>query len=221
MKVTKLLYLLFILFSYEATLVAQIDTNTTKEQGLLPVHIDRRFHRKYKLLLEDVRKVYPLALEAKQVIEEYEKELQEIEKKRQQKKYLKKSEKELKLNFEYTVKDLYVSEGRLLMKLIHRETGMTVDEILRKYKGNLSASSTGAALRLFGHDTKITYDAEQEWILEMIIQDILSGRVACDMTPKKLNKYQFKEGMKEYRDDRKEINKKKRAYKKTQKKGQH
>jgi len=207
-------YLYVILFILPFGSEGQEDTLTLKEQGLVSVHIDRRFDWKYKLLKEDVLKVYPLAIEAKNVIEQYEKDLAEIEKKRKQKKYLKESEKELKLNFEYTIKDLYVSEGKLLMKLIHRETGMTVDDILRKYKGNFSAGTTGAALKLFGHDTKIEYDPEEDWIIEVIIQDIISGKIKTDLEPRQLTKQDYKDGMKEYRDDRSETRKVRKVYKK-------
>lgn len=214
MKLHIQIYLSSILFLFAFGVGAQEDTTQMKEQGLIPVHIDRRFDWKYKLLLDDVLKVYPLAIEAKNVIEQYDKDLEEIEKKRKQKKYLKESEKELKLNFEYTVKDLYVGEGKLLMKLIHRETGMTVDDILRKYKGGFSAGTTGAALKLFGHDTKIEYDPEEDWIVEVIIQDIISGKIKTDLEPRQLTKQDYKDGMKEYRQDRSETRKVRKVYKK-------
>lgn len=222
MKVVKQYILLLLLFVNYYTVNSQIQ-DTVKEQDLLGIHIDRHFNQKYKSLLDDVLRVYPLAIEARNVIDKYESDLAEIDKKRAQNKYLKESERELKLNFEYTLKDLYVSEGKLLMKLIHRETGLTVDDILRKYKGNFSASTTGAALKMFGHDTKIKYDPlNEDWITEAIVQDIISGKIKADLKPRIMDKSEFKEEMKRYRDDIKYVKKRKKERKKKyrkQKKG--
>lgn len=204
-----------ILFMNCPLIFSQTVPDPIKVQNIESVRIDRNFDKKYKRALANLKRVYPLALEAKASIDEMERELSELEKKRKQKKYVKESEKELKADFEYTLKDLYVSEGRLLMKLIHRETGMTVDEILRKYKGNLSASTTGAALKMFGHDTKLTYDPiDEDWIIEAVIQDIQNGKVQVDFTPRRLNKDEYKVEMKNYRERVKESTKARKAKKK-------
>lgn len=214
MKVTKPQIIIAILLFLPLMGLAQ-QNDTLKEQELFGVHIDRQFDWKYKRMLEDVLRVYPLAIEARNVIDQYEKDLVDIEKKRKQKQYLKESEKELKLNFEYTLKDLYVSEGKLLMKLIHRETGLTVDDILRKYKGGFNASTTGAALKMFGHDTKIKYDPDNEdWICEVVIQDIISGKVQANLQPRTLNKAEYKAEMKVYRQDIKDTRQKRKERKK-------
>jgi hypothetical protein len=201
MKLVSIIAFLAAIFHFNVTSFSQTVPEPVKIQEIESVHIDRNFDKKYKRALKNLIRVYPLALEAKASIDQLEKELKELEKKRKQKKYIKESEKELKTDFEYTLKDLYVSEGRLLMKLIHRETGMTVDEILRKYKGNLNASTTGAALKMFGHDTKIKYDPlSEDWIVELVIQDIQNGVVKADFSPRKLNKDEYKVEMKTYRE---------------------
>lgn len=145
-----------------------------------------------------------MALKAKQLIDNYERDLDDLKKNRKKKKYSKEAHQELKDEFSYNIRDLYQSEGDLLMKLIHRETGMTVHEIIKKYRGGMQSSLYNSMGKLWGHNLKDTYDANgDDWITEVVIQDILSGRISFDLKMDKLDKAAFKEGMKEYRDGRK------------------
>jgi hypothetical protein len=103
----------------------------------------------------------------------------------------------------------------MLMKLIHRETGMTVDEILSKYKGKASASLTRMLLlRHMATIRRSTYDPKgDDWIVEIVIQDIESGKIKFDKSVKRLDKFGYKENMKEYRQGRREYRKESRKRK--------
>jgi hypothetical protein len=108
------------------------------------------------------------------------------------------------------IRDLYQSEGKLLMKLINRETGMTVDEIIRKYRNNFQAGIYNTMATLFSQDLKIKYDPKgEDKLIEKIIQDIKNESVFFDETYKKVTKEEYKEGMKVYRADKKESRKNK------------
>ena len=186
-------------FSY-----SQEDLAIVKELDIQVMHVDKNFSRKYKTQLNHLRAVYPMALKAKQLIDNYERDLDDLKKNRKKKKYSKEAHQELKDEFSYNIRDLYQSEGDLLMKLIHRETGMTVHEIIKKYRGGMQSSLYNSMGKLWGHNLKDTYDANgDDWITEVVIQDILSGRISFDLKMDKLDKTAFKEGMKEYRDGRK------------------
>ena len=208
-----LLYIL-LLFNISHVSYSQVIDSLSKTQEIDPVMIDRHFKLRYKQALNQIKRAYPMALETKRILDEYDAEMEAIKKKRKQKKYIKTQTKELKDEFAYAVKDLYIGEGKMLMKLIHRETGMTVDEILRKYKGKASAGLTGLALKAYGHDTQSTYDPKgDDWIVEIVIQDIESGKIKFDKSVKRIDKSGYKENMKEYRQGRREYRKESRKRK--------
>ncbi len=194
----------------------------TKEQQITEMKVDRHFQWKYKHRLKQLRRTYPMALKAQELISQYEKDLADLNKKRKKKKYGKDAHNELKDEFTYNIRDLYESEGDLLMKLIHRETGMTVNEIIKKYRGGLQTGIYSGLAKLWGHNLDDTYDPDgEDWITEVVINDIESGKIAFDKKMAKLDKKEFKDGMKEYRNNRKESRKSNRKSKRNKKRVEH
>ncbi len=180
--------------------LSQMDSTEMRQQEINEVHVDRSFKSKYKRQLSLLKRTYPIALKAKEVLEEYESHIKELDKRRVERKYSRAVTKQLKKKFSYTIRDLYVSEGQILMKLIHRETGMTVNEILKKYRGGLSKTFYDGIALLFEQDLNSTFDATgEDWITEMVIQDIISGKIKFNLKMKELTKEEYKKSMKEYR----------------------
>lgn len=193
----------------------QADTNELKHQFVYPVVIARNFNHKYQQKLWQVKRAYPLALEAKRIIDSLDAELALVEKKRKQKKVTKSATKEVKDEFTFILKDLYIVEGEMLMKLIHRETGMTVDEIISTYKGKATANVSRATFALYGHNTRDKfYPKGEDWITEIVLQDIESGKIKFDLAVKPVTKAEFKEGMKDYRQGVRNERKRKQKQKK-------
>jgi len=201
---------------------SQEDLATMKAQQIPEMRADKNFARKYNNQLRLLRRTYPMALKAKELIQEYEADLAEIDKKRKQKKYGREAHKDLKEEFSYNIRDLYESEGDLLMKLVHRETGMTVRQIIEKYKGDLSSGLYDGIAKIWGHDLDDTYDPNDEksddWITELVIQDILAGRVDFNSEMRKMSRDEYKDSMDKYRSGRKESKKKVRSLKRDRKK---
>jgi hypothetical protein len=106
-----------------------------KEQELHQIFVEENYQSKYNKQLRRVRRVYPLALKAAKIIDDIELELATEASNRKRKKIVKEFHSTLKEDYLYVIKDLYLEEGVLLMKLIHRETGLTVGEIIAKYRG--------------------------------------------------------------------------------------
>lgn len=180
---------------------AQVNDSIPKTLELPEFFTDKNFKSKYNNELARLRRVYPMALHAKKLIDDYESDLQDIDKKRKQKKYGKDAHKELKEDFNFVIRDLYVSEGILLMQLIHRETGMTVREIIKKYRGNMQASMYDGMGKLFDQDIDAKYDAKgKNWITEIVLYDINHGNIPFDFELKTLTKEDYKESKKEYKD---------------------
>ena len=177
--------------------------------------IDPDFQNKYNATLRRMRRVYPLALEAARIVKELEVELAQVDSKRKKRKITKVYSKELKESYLYSIKDLYIEEGVLLMKLVHRETNKTVAEIIASYRGKIKSEFYDQVGRIWKQDLDAMYDTKKEWITEMIIRQINSNEVSFDFALKKPSKEEYNNAMKVYRADkriaRKLIRQRKRA----------
>ena len=189
--------------------LSQEDLAISKEQDIPEMRVDRNYKWKYKRQLDLLRRTYPMALKAKELIEDYEADLADIEKKRKKKKYSKKAHQKLKDEFTFNIRDLYQSEGDLLMKLVYRETGMTVNEIVKSYRGSFQTAMYSGMAKIFGQDLDATCDATgDDWITESVIQDIISGKVKFNTKMRKMEKADFKTSKKSYRKAKKANRKK-------------
>ena len=70
------------------------------------------------------------------------------------------AEAELRAEFEAEVKDLTISQGRILVKLIDRQTGETSYELVKDLRGSFVAFVWQGMARLFGQDLKSNYDPD-------------------------------------------------------------
>ena len=210
--------LIFIVFGL-SNIHSQLEVDTLIEYKELDEFIVRQnFQKRYDRELERVIKIYPMALKAKAIMDEYEAELKTIDNRREEKKYSKKMNNFLKEEFTYSIRDLYISEGRLLMQLIHRETGRTVDEIITDYSGSGQAFIYRNMAKMFDQDLKVKYDSKDvNYYTEMVISDILMGNVEFDPEFDKMTKESFQESQKKYKEEKKEAKKNRKIYKKEQK----
>ncbi|NUM31875.1 MAG: DUF4294 domain-containing protein [Bacteroidetes bacterium] len=133
---------------------------------------DPEAHKKYLWLVRNVKKTLPYAKLTAFKLQMIEDNLNQLKTKRAKEKYIKKHEKALKEDFEKQLKNLSVAQGVLLMKLIHRETGSTTFEILKKYKGNVNAFMWQTFAKFYGSNTKVTYDPVEDYQIEHIIRSL-------------------------------------------------
>ena len=132
--------------------------------------------RQYTSLELKVKKVYPIAKLAALKIAEYNKVYLSFKKERDRKEYVKNIEKELYAQYENEIRTMTVSQGRILIKLIDRETGKSSFEIIKEFKGGFSAFIWQSVARIFGHNLKSEYDAANEdRMIEYIIWQIDQG----------------------------------------------
>jgi hypothetical protein len=189
----------------QQTTVLEEDTSIVHLQEYDEIQLPRNYKSAYRTALRRVRKVYPLALHAAYIVDSLDAEIEKLDKTRLQKKVSREAHKELKGDFKFLLKDMYVSEGIVLSKLIYRETGMTVEEIITKYRNGTQASFYTAMASLFDQELSAKYDPDgEDFILECVIRDIESGKVKFNNTFQKLEKKEFKSRKKEYRKRKKE-----------------
>jgi len=191
------------------------DTSIVRIQEYEAFNLPQNYHAQYRAALRRARRVYPLALYAAQVIDSLDQQMASLDKKRHQKKLARQTHNALKDDFKYLLKELYISEGVVLSKLIYRETGMTVKEIIETYKSGAQAKLYSGLAGMFDQDLASTYDPNgEDFVLECVIRDMLSGKVAFDPTFEIVDKQHYKEDRKAYKQRvkkrKKELRKKKR-----------
>jgi hypothetical protein len=141
-----------------------------------PKDWSRRGIRQYNILELRVLKVYPMAKAAAIKLKEYNRVYLSFKSERERKDYVKKIEKELFAEFENEIRTMSISQGRILIKLIDRETGQSSFGIIKEFKGSFSAFFWQSVARIFGHNLKSEYDAANEdRMIEYIVWQIDHG----------------------------------------------
>lgn len=139
-----------------------------------PVFKNRRQSKEYNRLRAYVKKVYPYAKLASQKLRECEDEIRRDPESK--KKAMKNVEKALRKKYGKALKSLTVSQGKLLLLLIDRETGFTTFELVRELRGSFNASMYQGLAVLFGHSLKLNYEPRgKHWMIEDIVQKIELG----------------------------------------------
>jgi hypothetical protein len=114
--------------------------------------------RKSSRLRNAVYVTYPYAREASRVIVQLERQLAAAKNEKDRKDIIKRKEKELKESFGDRLMQLSVYQGKVLMKLINRQTGADVFAILKEYKGGANARFWQTVAFVFGSNLKQPYD---------------------------------------------------------------
>lgn len=126
--------------------------------------------RRYARLVRAVKRVYPIAEEAKVLMATMEEELLALPNKKQQKLYIKGIEKRLIREYTPVLKKMTIYDGRVLLKLIDRQTDDTAFEIIKEFRGRVEAGLWQALAKMFGNNLKTDYNpAKDDQLLEQIV----------------------------------------------------
>lgn len=138
----------------------------------LPVYVYSRgidARRWYKLVMA-VKKVYPIAQLAREKMADMEDELSRLKTRKEQKAYIKRIYAEIKAEYTPVLKHMTRTQGKVLIKLIDRETEYTAYEILREFRGSFVAGFWQGISRLFGQNLKNEYDKTgEDRMIEQIV----------------------------------------------------
>ncbi|WP_367865719.1 DUF4294 domain-containing protein [Pedobacter sp. WC2423] len=124
----------------------------------------------FNRLRYNVLKVMPYALFAKRRYEQLERDLAVTTDRKEHKKLVKACDAEIKKMFNTEIKELTITQGQILTKLIDREVGRTTYEIVKETQGGVKAFIYQSVARVVGHNLKSTYNPEEERDIESIIQ---------------------------------------------------
>lgn len=148
------------------------DTTLLFRMAPLPVYgkllIDRNKHWR---LIRNVKIVYPIAKYANNKLLEMEKTLATMDgNRRAQESYTKQVEKDLKEQYTPIIKKMSFSQGKILIKLIDRQTGHTSYDLVKDMRGSFTAFFWQNLGRLFGMNLKDKYDKEgDDQLIEQVI----------------------------------------------------
>jgi hypothetical protein len=129
----------------------------------------------YNRLRNAVYVTYPYARTAGVVINDVNAHLKGVISKSDRKKYIKSREKDLKSQFSDPLSNLSVYQGKVLMKLINRQTGNDCYEIIKEYRGGLNARMYQTVAFFFGSSLKQEYNLKENLTdrqIESIVQEI-------------------------------------------------
>jgi len=151
------------------------------ELNIYPRTFDSRWEQwKYRRLIRNVKAAYPYAKLAGNKLQELDVKLATLRNEKQKKKFIDQTEEQLRAEFEDQLKKLTITQGRILIKLIYRETGNTTYQVVQDVKGNFSAGFWQAVARIFGSNLKSVYSPEtdeEDRVIEYIIQLIEMGLI--------------------------------------------
>lgn len=139
---------------------------------------NKRQARQYNRMVRDVKKVLPIAKEINHAIVETYEYLMTLPNEKARQKHMKAVEKSLKEQYTPRMKKLTFRQGKLLIKLVDRQTNSTGYELIKAFMGSFKAGFYQAFAALFGASLKKEYDSTgEDAMTERIILLVESGQL--------------------------------------------
>jgi hypothetical protein len=142
---------------------------------------DLEAQKRYLLLQRRVKKVYPYAKMAADRLSVMQHTMDTMQRPRQKKVYVKRTQRYIEEHFTDELKKLSRSQGRILIKLIHRQTGRTAYDLVRDLRNGWNAYWYNKTAWLYDLSLKKGYDPmnveEDYWIEEILLRAISSGEL--------------------------------------------
>jgi hypothetical protein len=159
-----------------------VDGDTIPGGRLLDVNVRTKMHEKWRKywrewnrLRNAVYVTYPYARAAGRIMNEVNARLVNVTDKDARKEIIKSREKELKKEFADRITNLSIYQGKVLMKLINRQTGNNCYNIIQEYKGGFSAGFWQTVAVLLGSSLKQGYlpnEDQRDRDIELIVLDV-------------------------------------------------
>ena len=163
---------------YNGFEIEQGDTIISVAVDPLYVFAPPKNMKQYERLVRNAKKVYPYAIEARQYMRTLETELDKIKSPREREKFIASMEKEIVVKYTPILEKMTYTQGKILIKLIDRETSRTPYQLLRDFRGRFTAGFYNAIAKIFKADLKQHYDPSQggeDAMIEQIITLIDAG----------------------------------------------
>ncbi len=127
--------------------------------------------KQYRRMVYNLKKVYPYTQIAKNKLAEMDTHFSRLKTKKERKDYIDRVENEMMAEFEGPLRKLTRSQGKMLIKLVDRETGQSSYAIVKELKGNFTTFFWQNIGRLFGYNLKTRYDPNgEDAVLEELVK---------------------------------------------------
>ena len=144
----------------------------------LKIPKSKKGKRRLSKLVKNVKKVYPYAKLAGIQLNKYEDLLLAAESNKERRKVMKKAEQEIKEDYGEELKGLTFSQGKILIKLLDRETGESSFVLVQELRGKFTAFWYQTFARIWGYNLKVKYDPEgEDKQIETIVRLIERGQI--------------------------------------------
>jgi len=172
----------------ENYLVIVGDTITNSSINLNEVYIlpklkftSSESRRRYLILQRKTMKVYPYAKLAAERLDSLNKQMINLKSKRKRKKYTRMVQRYIEDEFAEKLKKFTITEGQILIKLIHRQTGETAFDLIKSLRSGWRAFWYNNTARLFNISLKLPFDpknSEEDYLIEdILLRQFQNGRL--------------------------------------------
>ncbi|MFK7970641.1 MAG: DUF4294 domain-containing protein [Bacteroidia bacterium] len=143
--------------------------------------------KRYTRVRWHVHKVYPYAVKLSDVLQQIDSELATLPDTVKRRKYLKAKKQQLFEDYEDRLRKMSKNQGKILVKLIYRETGQTLFHLIKEVKSGITASFWQSLGTMYGININKKYDPEEEenWMIEKCVKELEDG--GYNMVYKKYN----------------------------------
>jgi hypothetical protein len=163
--------------TYDGQTYPLVELNEITVYGKMP-HGVKFNYRKHARLVYNVRRVYPYAIIVRNEVGRVNRLLETMPNEKDRRNFLQQYEKDIFKEYEDDMKKLTFSQGKILIKLVDRETQNTSFDLIRDYRGKFSATFWQSIARIFGADLKANYDPiGEDYLIEQVITEIEAGRL--------------------------------------------
>lgn len=158
------------------------DTILLEEVHIYKEKLDPEAKKQFLILQNRVYKVYPFAKTASDRLSMLNANMEKLKSNKEKKRYFKIAEDYLQNEFTDQLKKLSRKQGQILVKLIHRQTGITTFNLIKDYKSGWKAFWSNNTARLFNINLKEEYkpyDVNEDFLIETILyRAFVNGRLA-------------------------------------------
>ncbi len=152
----------------EVTVVARPSREAARKSDL----------RRYERLIYNLKKVYPYALIVRERLNEVNTKMAQMNSDKSRREYIREFEKDVFNEFEDDIRNMTITQGKLLIKLIDRETQNTSYALIKDYRGGFTAAFWQGIARIFGTNLKEEYDPfGEDALIEVILHEIETGQL--------------------------------------------
>ena len=137
---------------------------------------NKKFYYENYRMIYNLKAIYPYVMKVKEVVDNLNAQLVKMNNNQEKHKLIKQTEKQLFGQFEKDVRKLSYTQGKLMLKLISRETNETTYGLIKNYKGGLTASFWYTVGLVFQEDLKAKYDSiGEDKKLETVVKKFKKG----------------------------------------------